>query len=245
MRFQFLKLAQGIAMVCSMLAAAGAEAAEICAPDIANATQLVVVTTKSLNDVKATIRLFERANPTHEWTSRGPAGAAVVGKAGLAWPWSDANAPKAEPRKKEGDSRTPIGIFRIGRPFGFAASTLPGYIKLEKGQTICVDDPESINYNRILPKAEAGKDRGEDMGAEPLYKHGLVIDFASSASARGGSCIFIHIWRASDKGTGGCVAMPEPVMADLQNWVKPGAHIAILPESAKARFAACLPKEVR
>jgi hypothetical protein len=56
-----------------------------------------------------------------------------------------------------------------------------------------------------------------------------------------GSCIFIHVWRARDKGTAGCIAMPESRVTASQDFAEHGGIIAILPESALTRFKECLP----
>jgi L,D-peptidoglycan transpeptidase YkuD (ErfK/YbiS/YcfS/YnhG family) len=78
----------------------------------------------------------------------------------------------------------------------------------------------------------------------PDYRNGIFIDYPTDAKLRAGSCIFIHVWEAEGLGTVGCVAAPEATVARLQDWTAGGkAAIAILPEGAKDRFAACLPQE--
>ena len=79
------------------------------------------------------------------------------------------------------------------------------------------------------------------MGAEPLYRRGLVIDYRSDAAAKAGSCIFLHVWRGPGHGTAGCVALPEGRVAALQDFLAEGSVIAILPDSAFDRFRSCLP----
>lgn len=204
----------------------------------------MLVITPTMNSARATLQTFERAAPDRPWQPRSDPQTAVVGKAGLGWglTFRDAAAP-GEPLKKEGDKRSPAGIFALGPAFGFGASDLPGYVQIKKGVQICVDDPGSPYYSEIVTRAEAGKGvSGENMGAIPLYRHGLVVDYPTSAKAKSGSCIFVHIWRGPGQGTAGCVAAPETAVEDLQDWAgHGGAVIAILPKGAKGRFPSCLP----
>jgi hypothetical protein len=51
----------------------------------------------------------------------------------------------------------------------------------------------------------------------PMYRRGLLVDYPTNIAARAGSCIFIHVWRAPDRGTGGCVSMPEARLEALQD----------------------------
>ncbi|MGH6866573.1 MAG: hypothetical protein ACREDO_10490 [Methyloceanibacter sp.] len=108
---------------------------------------------------------------------------------------------------------------------------------------ICVDDPASQHYSRIVTYAEAGPGaKNENMGAIDLYKSGIVVDYPTSGTARLGSCIFIHIWRGQGHGTVGCVAAPEATVANLQNWTAEGAAIAILPRAQRAASRAAFPE---
>lgn len=226
----------------AMLPALGGEArAEpACPVPLAEASRLVLVTTQGMDRVSARLQRFERAGPGQPWQALGPPERAVVGRSGLAWGHGfRGSAQDGEPVKREGDGRTPAGLYRLGRGFGYPATARPGNLVLRPGASLCVDDPASPDYNRIVP-LKAGL-KGEDMGAEPLYRRGLVIDYPSDAAARAGSCIFLHVWRSRSQGTAGCVALPEHRVAALQGFATEGAVIAILPDAARARFPGCLP----
>jgi hypothetical protein len=43
-------------------------------------------------------------------------------------------------------------------------------------------------------------------------------------------------------GTGGCVAIPEPQLASLQDFAQGGEVLAIVPQRVLERFEACLPQ---
>lgn len=234
-------LAVGLATVQSPRAA---EAPKPCPAVLSDATGLVLVVASSMQSVTATLRRFDRPSRDAAWTEIGKAQPAVVGRGGLGWGWSFAgDAKDGEPLKHEGDRRAPAGFYPLGRPFGLAAAALPGYLKLEPEQAFCVDDPSSPFYGTIVPRGLAGKaTSGEAMWSVPLYRRGLIVDFPPNRSARGGSCVFVHIWRSPASGTVGCVALGEDGVRSLQAWAKPGSTaIAILPKAAVERFAACLP----
>jgi L,D-peptidoglycan transpeptidase YkuD (ErfK/YbiS/YcfS/YnhG family) len=68
-----------------------------------------------------------------------------------------------------------------------------------------------------------------------------VVDYPTDAKARGGSCIFIHIKRASLAPTAGYVALPEERVAAWQTFSEPGVVLATAPQGALDRFSGCLP----
>lgn len=228
----------------TLLAAAGlgGPAHAQCPPAIAAATQLMLVTTPDMGSLAATLRRFERPDPAQAWREAAPASPAVVGATGLGWPAGASDSHADEPRKHEGDKRTPAGFFPVGRPFGTAQSKLAGYMRLEPGRQICVDDLASPRYGQIVSRREEPKAHGEDMGTVSLYRRGFVIDTPVDAASRSGSCIFLHVWRAPTKGTVGCVALPEPAVAALQEWIRPGAVVGILPKPEADKTLACLAK---
>jgi D-alanyl-D-alanine dipeptidase len=145
--------------------------------------------------------------------------------------------------KREGDKRTPAGIFRVAGPFGFEPNKIRGYTKLEKGRSYCVDDPTSALYGRIVSKQLAAKVKSaEDMSAVPGLKRAMMVDYPARRGAKAGSCIFVHVWDGADKGTNARIGMPEERVAVLQQWSSRGfTAIAIVTEDAAPRFKSCLP----
>jgi L,D-peptidoglycan transpeptidase YkuD (ErfK/YbiS/YcfS/YnhG family) len=218
---------------------AGAAARAECPALLKDAHRVLVVATPDMRSVEASLRRFERA-PDRSWRQVGGAVPAVVGLTGLGWAAGEAAAPAGEPRKQEGDKRTPAGLFRLGRPFGRAPASFPGYLRLEPDRDICVDDPSSPHYGEIIPRTGDPTAHGEDMGRVSLYRRGFVIDTPILAARRGGSCIFLHVWRGPESGTVGCVATAEGAVATLQNWARPGDVVAILPKAQADEVLACL-----
>ena len=220
-------------------AALGADKPVSC-PNLAGAEKLVLVLGPSLNSISARLQLYERQG-AGDWKAAGKAKPAMLGKNGMAWAWSDRQFAGSDRIKAEGDQRTPAGFFPLGKPFGFSSGPA-GYVRLSPGENYCVDDPTSTHYNTIVAKAAAGGASGEDMGTVPLYRQGLFVDYPTNAQLKGGSCIFVHTWRARGSGTAGCVAMAERDVQQLQHWAEgKRTVIGILPQSAWKALRSCFP----
>jgi L,D-peptidoglycan transpeptidase YkuD (ErfK/YbiS/YcfS/YnhG family) len=239
---------RGFALVFAVLAASsflsGPSFAQSCPAPLANAKRLVLVTAGHMNDVAATMRLYERASNKEAWRALGDVEPALIGKAGMGWPaFASRLAKRGEPIKVEGDKRTPAGIFSIGRSFGTLPANRANYLHVTS-DTICVNDPSSPAYNTIASRARIGPNVGaENMSrALPMYRRGLLVDYPTDARKMAGSCIFIHVWRSPTTGTAGCVAMPEPRVEALQDFAADGAVIAVLPQAALDRLPGCLPQ---
>jgi L,D-peptidoglycan transpeptidase YkuD (ErfK/YbiS/YcfS/YnhG family) len=216
--------------------------AQSCPQPLAAARRLVLVTADTMSSTTASVQRFARTAPNAAWRPDGGPVTALIGYNGVGWAHAFRSFARAdEPVKVDGDKRMPAGFYKIGRSFGFSASRRPGYMRIAEG-TVCVDDPASPAYNTITSRAKVGwKVHGENMWRVPEYRRGLLIDFPTDAKARAGSCIFIHTRLPGATGTHGCVALPEPQVAALQDFAQAGAVLAVLPRAALARFKGCLP----
>jgi L,D-peptidoglycan transpeptidase YkuD (ErfK/YbiS/YcfS/YnhG family) len=216
--------------------------AQSCPEPLASARRLVLVTSKDITAATGAARLFERASPQEAWQPAGPTEAVMLGRTGMAWGLGFQHlASTGEPKKLEGDARTPAGVYRIGKSFGFAASPRPGYTQIA-ADTVCVDDPASPAYNTVTSRSVVGrKVHGENMRAVQRYRRGLMVDYPTDANARGGSCIFIHVQRSATSPTLGCVALPEERVVAWQEFSEPGAVLVTLPQAALGRLSGCLP----
>ena len=83
-----------------------------------NARQLVVVTTADWNVDHGTLRRFERDGGT--WHAVGEPQPVLIGRSGSAWGIGLHPPPSDGPVKREGDGRSPAGVFAIGEAFGYA-----------------------------------------------------------------------------------------------------------------------------
>jgi D-alanyl-D-alanine dipeptidase len=219
--------------------------AQSCPAPLANAKRLVLVTAPNMNDMAATMRLYERVSAKEPWRALDAPEPATIGRAGMGWSqFFSKLARRGEPLKVEGDKRTPAGIYPIGRSFGVLASSRPDYLHVTP-DTICVNDVSSPAYNTIASRARVGPAvHAENMSRIlPMYRRGLLVDYPTDARKQAGSCIFIHVWRSPTTGTAGCVAMPEPRVEALQDFAAGGAVVAVLPRGALDRLPGCLPKD--
>ncbi len=235
----------GISLALASTSIPATAAANTCPAELQNATRLLLVTTPTFNTFKGSVVTYSRNSPSADWKPNGSRKPIVVGRKGLAWGWTAASfASPGEPMKREGDKRAPAGIFTIGQPFGTFDKQLKGFVRLRKGQHFCVDDVKSRHYGRIVPRKTAGRGTsGEEMAKISLYRQGLVVNYPPNAKKRAGSCIFVHVWRRPNSPTVGCVAASAANVDRMQRFAAGGATaIAILPETARARFGNCLPQ---
>jgi L,D-peptidoglycan transpeptidase YkuD (ErfK/YbiS/YcfS/YnhG family) len=201
----------------------------------AGARQLLVVTTPAPDAIDGKLQRYARSRADQPWQVVGDAVPVVVGRSGLAWGSSLIPASAPDLVKKEGDGRSPEGVFALGTSFGYAAAALQGarlpYLSLT-ANTECVDDPASQHYNRVLGRSAVAPDwnsseRMRNMGES--YRWGIVVDHNHIAApatgpkpvAGGGSCIFLHVWKGPGKGTAGCTAMAQSDIESLLTWLDP------------------------
>jgi L,D-peptidoglycan transpeptidase YkuD (ErfK/YbiS/YcfS/YnhG family) len=180
---------------------------------------VVVSREKGAGVHRVKVDLFEKG--TSGW---GPVNGRIDGVAG-----PHGLAPRGE--KREGDGRTPSGVFSIKRGFGyFPLETKLPYIVLTP-DLIWVDDPRSPEYNRLVSLDRVHPASYETMRRkDDLYKYGVVIEYNTDPVVSGlGSAIFLHIWRDSDSPTAGCVAVSEENMLRILRWLDPAkAPVAVL-----------------
>ncbi|MDP2653306.1 MAG: M15 family metallopeptidase [Candidatus Omnitrophota bacterium] len=137
--------------------------------------------------------------------------AAVLGKNGLA----------LAGEKREGDGRTPAGVFRLGTAFGYTASVKTGLsYRQATDNDFWVDDPESPDYNLWVQGPVQAKSFEKMKREDDLYKYGVVMEYNTDPVVPGnGSAIFLHVWRGFGRPTAGCVAVAEPDLLHLLEWL--------------------------
>lgn len=194
---------------------------------LARSKQLIVVTTPNWESVNGSLQRYERDSTQAAWKAIGKSVPVVIGKNGMSIGLI---------KKKEGDGKTPEGIYTLGSAFGFDANT---HYKINYQQlvdtSICVDDVKSVYYNQLIDSAKVAKkdwNSGEQMREVPGYKSGIVVKYNENPVIRGaGSCIFMHIWKNPETGTAGCIAMDETHLDENLDWLDAKKHpvIAIFP----------------
>jgi len=137
---------------------------------------------------------------------------AVVGRNGFALP----------EEKKEGDGRTPSGVFQLRRAFGREESLKTGLdYRQSTKEDHWVDDAKSFQYNRWVHGVPQASSYEDMLRPDGLYDEGAVIEYNTEPVVPGlGSAIFIHIWREDGrKPTAGCVALSEQRLRRLLAWL--------------------------
>ncbi len=184
--------------------------------------QIVKVTTPNWNSRNGTLQLYER-NST-KWHKVGEPISIILGRNGLGWGLGLYTIPKdAKYIKKEGDGRSPAGLFKLGNGFGYKSLDIEYPYKIYTTTDHCVDDSNSIWYNKIINSKEIQKDYNsfEYMRRKDnLYQYGLVVEHNPNAIRYGGSCIFLHIRSGNGKGTAGCTAMSQNNILKVLKWLK-------------------------
>jgi zinc D-Ala-D-Ala dipeptidase len=189
---------------------------------IASAQQAVLVTTPDWNSVDGMLQRYEKQEG--KWMAVGEKVPVVIGKSGIAWDGILEMPKTTDPIKKEGDGRSPAGVFKLSQLFGFDPSSpeskIP-YLPLNE-YTECVDDASSQSYNQIVnTKQMPNRDwqSSEKMRQIDLYKLGVVVDYNSENVPGAGSCIFMHIWNGAGHGTAGCTAMNQDKLTEIADWL--------------------------
>ena len=238
-------LLAGLALLCSCTTRAD----RIAAVPWRDSGQAVVVVVADWNSQRGTLHAYERNGTA--WREALPAHEVMVGRSGSAWGLGLHPAMGEGPVKREGDGRSPAGVFSIGHAFGYAgsATTALPYDAM-RGSHYCMDVPASPLYNRIVDAdvvgAAAVAGSTEPMrldlhsAGDPRYKLGFVIGHNTAARANAGSCIFAHLRRSDTEPTAGCTSMDEPRMQALLGWLRPEARpvFVLMPEADYRRLQA-------
>lgn len=211
-----------------------------------DARQLILVITPDWNADHGTLQTFSRV--AQRWRAANDALPVVIGRAGSAWGLG-LHSRQPGPTKREGDGRSPAGVFAIGSAFGYASSEstdLP-YLALNADE-YCIDVDGSPLYNRIVDASEVGSAavagstepmrRDLHANGDDAYKIGFVIEHNARGNAGAGSCIFAHLWKSADSSTSGCTAMAEPALRAVLSWLQPREHpvFVLLPRAEYARL---------
>jgi L,D-peptidoglycan transpeptidase YkuD (ErfK/YbiS/YcfS/YnhG family) len=221
----FAALAALAALAVVVSASADDRRAATCAPTLANrletgsATQLVTVIARSRASTQGILRL---------WRKRAACWRAAAG------PWTAwLGFHGTSPAKREGDRRTPTGMFGFARVmYGIAPN--PG-VRFPYRRLVCgdwwVEDPASPSYNRFrhvrCGSTPPFRVKSEDMSRSPTaYRDLAVIAYNTSPVVPGrGSGIFLHA--STGRPTLGCVSLPLAKLVTTLRWLRPGARPVI------------------
>ncbi len=211
-----------------------------------NTTQCLVGIAEDWNSSHATLTLYGKKDG--KWQRVGESWPSCLGKKGMAWGLGLHPNPKRAVLKKEGDWKSPVGVFALGGVWGYDRTIkkhkdLP-YTRITS-RHLWVEDPESKHYNRQVvlkhePKAEWEK-KAQMRQNDPA--HALKLFIAHNAPPKvvkgGGSSIFFHIWRdGGARPTAGCTTMAENKLRELIAKLDPdqGPVYVLLPKEEYAKY---------
>jgi L,D-peptidoglycan transpeptidase YkuD (ErfK/YbiS/YcfS/YnhG family) len=216
--------------------------------------QLILVHSLSWFASGGTLERYER-RVEDRWSRVGTSIEVSLGRHGMAWGRGLHEPPDHGPMKKDGDGRSPAGVFALTRAFG-ASETLPDGAhdfpyQRALPSNYCVEDVHSDFYNQIIDVREVNP-RSWEKWSELRRPDGLfdwaivVLQNAPDVRRGAGSCVFLHIWRGANVPTAGCTAMPREHIEAILRWLESDEQPVLVqlpdPELAEWRARFDLPR---
>lgn len=134
-------------------------------------------------------------------------------------------------QKREGDRKTPTGLFSIHQYF---CKNNDHEAKLQRiavtPQTVWVDDPSDSLYNKPYEPDGQSVHKGEKLyrSGSAVYDYAFVIDYNTECKPGEGSAIFFHCWGSGSKNTLGCVATDKEKVIKVLDWLDSAQHPLII-----------------
>ena len=136
-------------------------------------------------------------------------------------------------KEKEGDEKTPVGIFRMNTPFGIKAAEegFPAnYLKVDSSY-YWNGDSASDRYNKLVNTGSYtafDKKESEHLADYAgYYDYALDMGYNADGTAHKGSALFLHC-SVEGQNTGGCVAVPAEFMKGVLRLYKEGSSYIVL-----------------
>ena len=198
----------------------------------ANSSQCLVGISDGWDSSNVTLTFYERSGGA--WKPVGESWKARLGKSGLVWGKGMNPVPNGAATKREGDNRSPAGVFSIGGAWGYDASIRKNpkqFYRQVTSRDLWVEDPASPKYNQnvILDHEPATAWEKKQQMKQGDEAHALKLFIAHNAPPKvvpnAGSSIFFHIWRGGGtKPTAGCTTMEKPKLQWVISRIDPAKH---------------------
>ncbi|KIM03456.1 MAG: hypothetical protein KN64_12085 [Sulfurovum sp. AS07-7] len=196
--------------------------------------QMIVIVSDDYSSSDAKLQRY--AFVRNKWQKVGKELDIKIGKNGMGWGLGLHTIPKNTAIiKKEGDGKSPIGIFELGSAFGYEPFDVKYPYNVMNEKDHCVDDIHSKWYNQIIDSTKVAKDYDshEVMKFKAnYYRYGIVVKHNPDNTPGKGSCIFMHI---KSIPTTGCDAMSEDEIKEIIRWLKKEAN-PILVQAPKSEI---------
>ncbi len=219
---------------------------QIGSPIPAESRQMILSVSADWNATTARLQAYERRSPQDAWVAVGEPIDASLGRTGLAWGRGLHPAGLAGPEKREGDGKSPAGVFDLRLVTGYDAAA-PAGTRLpyrEATATLrCVDDVRSRWYNQLVDEATVTRDwsSAEDMRlSSDVYRLVIWVGHNDAPVVPGaGSCIFLHLRPGPGYLTAGCTAFESAAMERLLRWLDPSKRPVLvqLPQAERTARA--------
>lgn len=204
--------------------------------------QLVTAVTDDWTSTHARLALWQRTGVG--WQRVGDEWPAAIGKTGAAWGVGLHPSGGEGPTKREGDQKSPAGVFALRASYGYADEPPHTWrMPYESAADLeCIDDPASEHYTKIVDRKQVASDwqSAEQMQRDDeLYEWVLDVAHNPDATPGAGSCIFLHVWSGPESTTVGCTAMDKPKLEALLAALDPAQQplYVLLPRSEYSALA--------
>lgn len=186
--------------------------------------QVVLVVSQDWDATTGQLTVFNKTE--QGWQADGQPWQISLGRTGLAWGLGLHPQQSAGPNKREGDGKSPAGVFSLTHVFGYRdPHNVDGLPFLLVDDRECIDDPESDHYNQIVSARQVARDwKSSEIMKIDIYRLGLVVAHNVEHRPGAGSCIFMHRWSKPRGTTAGCTAMPADRLSWLCRWLRHDAH---------------------
>jgi L,D-peptidoglycan transpeptidase YkuD (ErfK/YbiS/YcfS/YnhG family) len=179
---------------------------------------LVVFNNASENNSALLVAMEKKGKQWHVISAPIPAG---IGRKGFA-------APNA---KREGDQKSPTGLFRLGQLFCYekVVDTRIPFIQTTI-EDKWVDDPNSSDYNRYIRGMTNAKSYEKLLLNGNDYRYCMAIEYNMHPVVKGnGSAIFLHLSEGKTiNSSSGCVVLLQKDLEGLLKWMNPESKPSIL-----------------
>ena len=181
--------------------------------------QLLVIYNETPESNSATLVAFEKKNK--KWITVFRPMEVGIGRNGFAAPGE----------KREGDSKSPTGLFRLGQLYGYE-ETVDSRMPYRQStlDDKWIDDPDSPDYNKPIKGNTTAKSFENLKISSNEYKLCLVIEYNMHPIVKGmGSAIFMHLsYGDAPNPSSGCVVLTPNNLSLLLKWMNPGSKPSVL-----------------
>ena len=200
--------------------------------------QAIVGIAEDWNSSHVTLSLMEKTHDGRWMRVLGPI-PGRLGRAGLAWGLGVHSNPRGAATKREGDGRSPAGIFELGGLWVTNSTPVAHhedipYVKVGPGDLWVTDPayPKLHNRHVRLSRPAATAWEKKEQMRQTDYPHSIkmlvhhnTVESVGKPIVGAGSSIFFHIWRRDGAApTAGCTSMQEQNLRAMIARLNPGKN---------------------